>query len=283
MIALIGATGTTGKYVVRELESMGADFRCIVRDEARAREVLGNDVSLVTGDISDAATVEAGCAGCDTLFLLSPHNPALGQQQSEAIDAAKRAGVSKIVKLAGMMTNPDMRIPAQHGIAERYLQDSGTAWTIIRPNFFMQNLLNTAGAVKGQGKMIMPFDGDTPIGMIDARDSAAVCARALTGSDLDETLLEVTGPLTTLNDCAKALSGILDADIPYVRAPLEMAQKMAMDNGAPVWAAEHIGNIVIDIEAGTMSRDTGTVAEILGRPARTVSEFLADHAAVFEG
>ena len=198
-------------------------------------------------------------------------------------DAAKRAGVTKIVKLAGMMTDPNMRIPAQHGIAERYLQDSGTAWTIVRPNFFMQNLLNTAGAVKGQGKMMMPFDPDVPIGMIDARDSAAVCATALTEDGYAEKLLEVTGALVTLNDCAAALSAVLGTDVPYVQAPLEMVQKMAMDNGAPDWAAEHIGNIVKDIEAGTMSRDTGTVAEILGRPARTVGEFLADHASVFKG
>lgn len=283
MIAVIGGTGTTGKYVVEGLKEAGAEFRCIVRDEDRAREALGADVEMATGDISDAVSVEAGCAGCDTLFLLSPHNPALGQQQSDTIDAAKRAGVTKIVKLAGMMTNPDMRIPAQHGIAERHLENSGTAWTIIRPNFFMQNLLNTAGAVKGQGKIMMPFDPETPIGMIDARDSAAVCVRALTGDDFSEKLLELTGPLITLNECAKTLSGLLGADIPYVRAPLEMAQKMAMDNGAPEWAAEHIGNIVKDIEAGTMSRDTGTVRDILGRPARTVSGFLSDHLAVFKG
>ena len=128
---------------------------------------------------------------------------------------------------------------------------------------------------------MMPFNPEAPIGMIDARDSAAVCARALTGSDCDEALLELTGALVTLNDCAAALSKHLGADIPFVRAPLEMAQKMAMDNGAPDWAAEHIGNIVKDIDDGTMSRDTGTVAEILGRPARDIAGFFGDHVALF--
>lgn len=283
MIAVIGGTGTTGKYVVEELKALGANFKCIVRDQANAREVLGPDVDLVTGDISDAGTIESGCAGCDALFLLSPHNPALGQQQSDAIDAAKRAGATRIVKLAGMMTNPAMRIPAQHGIAERHLQESGTAWTIVRPNFFMQNLLNTAPAVKGQGKMIMPFPGDVPIGMVDVRDSAAVCALALTADDHAERLYELTGALVTLNDAAAALSEALGSDVPYVQAPLEMAQKMIRDQGAPEWAAEHVGNILRDIEARTMSRDTGQVAELLGRPARTLSQFMADHAEMFRG
>ena len=229
MISIIGATGTTGKYLVQELAGKGLEFRCIIRDADRAREALGEDIDFVTGDISDVATVEAGCAGCDTLFLLSPHNPALGQQQSDAVDAAKRAGVTRIVKLAGMMTNADMRIPAEHAIAERYLQESGTAWTIVRPNFFMQNLLNTAGAVKGQGKMIMPFDSEIPIGMIDARDIAAVCATVLTEDGYAGKLLEVTGGLVTLNDCAAALSAVLGTEVPFVRAPLEMAQKVAAD------------------------------------------------------
>lgn len=281
MIAVIGGTGTTGKHVIAELQALGAEFKCIVRDEGKAREALGPDVALVTGDVSDAATVEAGCAGCDALFLLSPHNPALGKHQSEAIDAAKRAGVTRIVKLAGMMTNPEMQIPAQHGIAERHLQESGTDWTIVRPNFFMQNLLNTAPAVKGQGKMIMPFPGDVPIGMIDVRDSAAVCARALTEDGHTEKLYELTGALVTLNDAAAALSTALGSEVPYVQAPLEMAQKMIRDQGAPDWAAEHVGNIVRDIEAGTMSRDTGQVVALLGRPPRTLADFMADHVALY--
>jgi hypothetical protein len=103
-------------------------------------------------------------------------------------------------------------------------------WTIVRPNFFMQNLLNTAGA------------------------------------------------LVTLNDCAAALSVVLGTNVPFVRALLEMAQTMVADNGAPDWAVEHIGNIARDLEARTMSRDTGTVAEILGRPARSIAAFFEDHA-----
>jgi hypothetical protein len=100
----------------------------------------------------------------------------------------------------------------------------------VRPNFFMQNLLNTAGA------------------------------------------------LVTLNDCAAALSVVLGTNVPFVRALLEMAQTMVADNGAPDWAVEHIGNIARDLEARTMSRDTGTVAEILGRPARSIAAFFEDHA-----
>lgn len=281
MITVIGGTGTTGKYVVRELQDRGVEFRCIVRDEASGREKLGDGVALVKGDISNSSSIEEGCAGSDTLFLLSPHSPVLGRQQSDAIDAAKRAGVTRIIKLAGMMINPEMLIPSQHVIAEKYLQESGAAWTIIRPCFFMQNLLMTASAVKEQSKMIMPFPSDVPIGMIDVRDSAAVCVKALTEDGHSGKLYELTGAPVTLNDAAAALSTALGSQVHYMQAPLEAAQKMVRDQGAPDWAAEHIGNILKDIEGGMFSRDTGQVQDLLGRPPRIISDFMAENVSIF--
>ncbi len=281
MITVIGGTGTTGKFVVRELQDRGAEFRCIVRDEASAREKLGDGVALVKGDFSDPATIEAGCAGSDTMFLLSPNSPAIGRQESDAIDAAKRAGVPRIVKLAGMMVNPEMLLPSQHAIAQRHLEESGTDWTIVRVCFFMQNLLMTAPAVKGQGKIIMPFPGDVPIGLIDVRDSAAVCVKALTEDGHAGKLYELTGAPVTLNDAAAALSAALGSEVPYVQAPLEAAQKMVRDQGAPDWEAELIGDLLRDIEAGILSRDTGQVQDLLGRPPRNVSDFRAENVGMF--
>ena len=224
MITVIGGTGTAGKFVVRKLQDRGADFRCIVRDEASAREKLGDGVALVRGDISDPASIEAGCAGSDKLFLLSAISPTLGRKESDAIDAAKCAGVSRIVKLAGMMVNPEMLIPSQHMIAQRHLQESGTDWTIVRISFFMQNLLKTAPAVKRQGKMIMPFPDDVPIGIIDVRDAAAVCVKALTEDGHSGKLYELTGAQVTLNDVAAALSAALQGDRRQLKADVQVDQ-----------------------------------------------------------
>ena len=104
----------------------------------------------------------------------------MADQQKSAIDAAIRAGVRRIVKSAGMMVDPAMMIPRLHVEAEDHLKASGVDWTILRPNFFCQNLLNAAGAVRAEDRMIMPFPADVPIAMIDARDTADVAVRVLT-------------------------------------------------------------------------------------------------------
>jgi hypothetical protein len=69
--------------------------------------------------------------------------------------------------------------------------------------------------------------------------------------------------------------------VSYVQAPLEAARKMIGDQGAPDWEAQNFGDILIDIEAGTLSRDTGQVQDLLGRPPRNVSDFMAENVRIF--
>ena len=57
MIGVIGGTGTTGRGVVAALQAKGADFRCLVRDLAKAAETLGSDVELVQADVDDPASL----------------------------------------------------------------------------------------------------------------------------------------------------------------------------------------------------------------------------------
>ena len=283
MIAVIGGTGTTGREVVKGLQEEGARFRCIVRDAERAQGMLGDDVAVVEGDLADPATVEAGCRDCEALFLLSGHSPAMAEQQINAIDAAKRAGVRRIVKSAGMMVHPEMMIQRLHVEAEDHLKESRADWTILRPNFFRQNLLNAAGVVREQDKIIMPFPADVPIAMIDVRDTAAVAVKVLTEDGHAGVTYELTGVPVTLNECAAALTRALGKNIAYVQAPLEKAQAMMRENGAPDWALDQIANIVTCIEQGVLSRATGDVEKLIGRAPRTLDDFFSRYIMAFGG
>ena len=283
MIAVIGGTGTTGREVVKGLQEAGVAFRCIVRDADRAQGMLGDDVAVAEGDLSDPATVEAGCRGCESLFLLSGHSPVMADQQKNAIDAANRAGVRRIVKSAGMMVDRQMMIPRLHVETEDHLKESGVEWTILRPNFFRQNLLNAAGAVRGQDKIIMPFPADVPIAMIDVRDTAAVAVKVLTMDGHAGVTYELTGVPVTLNECAGVLTQALGKVVAYVQAPLETAQAKMRENGAPDWALDQVANIVACIERSGLSRATGDVEKITGRPPRTLDDFFADYLMAFGG
>ena len=60
-----------------------------------------------------------------------------------------------------------------HGVAEQYLQESGLDWTVLRPAYFMQNLLQFAPAIAATGRFHLPL-GAGYTGMIDVRDGGVM-------------------------------------------------------------------------------------------------------------
>lgn len=285
MIGVIGGTGTTGRGVVAALQAKGADFRCLVRDTEKAAETLGSDVELVQADVADPATIEAGLAGCDKLFLLTGHSPVMGEQQISAIEAAKRAGVTHVVKLSGgdaiVQEVTEAKIGRAHWEIEQALQASGLEWTILRPGFFMQNFLNMAGMVKGQGKVMMPVPADVAIGMIDVRDTGDVAAEILTSEGHNGKSYFLAGIEATPSDFTAALSSELGKEIPFIQVPLEGAVGAMKERGMPDWLIDHQATLMTILAEGNMGGTNGYVEQFSGHAPRTLEGFVKDNAGAF--
>ncbi len=285
MIGVIGGTGNTGRAVVAALQKKGADFRCLVRDPAAAAETLGSDVELVQADTADADSIEAGLAGCDKLFLLTGHSPAMQEQQINTIEAAKRAGVSHVVKLSGgdAVARPDCpsKIGQAHYHIEEALKASGLEWTILRPGLFMQNFLNMAGMVKGQGKIMMPVPADVEAGMIDVRDTGDVAAAVLTGDGHNGQSYFLASANRTPGDVAAVLSAELGREIAFVQVPLEGAVGAMKERGMPDWLIDHQAGVMGLFASGVLAQTNDNTEQISGHPARSLEDFVKDHAGAF--
>jgi uncharacterized protein YbjT (DUF2867 family) len=286
MIGVIGGTGLTGRTVVAALLAKGANFRCLVRDPAAAAETLGSDVELVQADVDDAASIEAGLAGCDKLFLLTGHSPAMAGQQIGAIEAAKRAGVTHVVKLSGgdaiVQEVTDAKIGHAHWEIEQMLKASGLEWTILRPAFFMQNFLNMAGMVKGQGKVMMPMPADTPISMIDVRDTGDVAAAVLTSDGHNGKSYFLGSAVSTPSDFTTALSGEIGSEVPFVQVPMEGAVGAMKERGMPDWLIHHQSTLMGIVGRGEAAGTTDYIESLTGKPARTLAGFAHDYAGAFK-
>ena len=101
MIAVIGATGNTGRAAVRELKALGENQLCVVRNLDKAREVLGNDARLAVAEITDRPALEKALAGIKNLFVVTGHNPQCDEQQITILEAAKSVGAEFFVKISG--------------------------------------------------------------------------------------------------------------------------------------------------------------------------------------
>src|SRR5262245_26038390 len=143
MILITGATGKSGQEIVKALLDHDMIPRVLARDPAKAAMLLGDDVEIARGDFSDPSSVEAAMEGVEKALLLSPPSNQLVDIERDFIAVAKKSSVRHIVKLSAFGATPDAPtgFTQWHGISEENLKSSGLTWTILRPPFFMQNLL----------------------------------------------------------------------------------------------------------------------------------------------
>jgi len=186
---VIGATGAIGGALVRELLAdpgpEGLAVRAVARrpDAAEALRRLGAEVvPLDLGGIERLPLdrnrpLADALAGVDRLFLLTGYTVDMLVQSKAVIDAAVRAGVRHVVHL-GAWAAADTTIVhlGWHQLIERYVEGAGLGFTHLRPNTFMQNILNFSLA---EGGAIRQFIGDAKVGWIDTDDIAGVAAAVL--------------------------------------------------------------------------------------------------------
>jgi uncharacterized protein YbjT (DUF2867 family) len=281
-ILVTGATGNVGAHVVRELQARAADVRALVRDPRAAAARLGG-ADLVQGDFDDPASLKHALAGVDRVYLCAADGPRKTAHESAVIDAAAEAGVERIVKLSAMHADPASALPAYrwHGEIEARLRDSQVPAVVLRPAFFMTNLLMVAGGVAHTGTLYAPTAGRR-VAMVDIRDVAEAAAVTLLADGRAGRTYELTGPAAvTFGEVAAALAEATGRPVASVDLTEEQARPRFEGAGHPDWLAAHLAGVFGVIRAGGFEGATGDLPAIIGRPGRGIAGFARDHAAAF--
>ena len=152
---------------------------------------------------------------------------------------------------------------------------------MIKPNFFMQNLLTSAATIKAQRKFFMPMaDGTT--GMSDIRDIGAVCAEALTGEGHAGQSYEITGPeIVTFYDVAERFSQVLGEKVDYVPLPMDAFREKMTGILVP-WHLNAVCELFREIAEVGLDSTTDTFKQLIGRDPISLRQFIEDHAALFK-
>lgn len=283
MILVVGGTGTIGSEVIRLLQEAKVPFKALVRDAAKARELNARGVETVAGDLRDPQTLPAALRGADKVFAVTPLVPDQVQMRGALIAAAKAAGVKHFVMSTGIGAAPDspVQIGRWHGENQQQVQESGMAWTFVQPGFFMQNLLMYTQSIREKGEFYMPL-GEGKVGWIDARDIAAVAARALTAPGHENRAYPVTGPQALSGaEVAAALSAVAGRPVRYVAITLQQAKQAMTGMGMPEPLVDAMNELYALAPLGHLAAVLDTVQTVTGKPARTFGEFAKDHAAAF--
>jgi len=283
MILVTGATGNVGAAVITELAEKGIPARAFVRDEQRARSVLGPAVELTLGGFEDAASIARALDGVDAVFLSSADQPNKVAYETAVIDAAREAGVAKIVKTSTVGAEMGSPLPPfdWHGRIEDHLRVSGIPSVVLHSYFYMTNLLASAEPVRQMGKLFAPLGG-AKIAMIDPRDTGAVGAVALTTDSYDGETLDLSGPESvTYDQVAEDLSAAAGRTIEFVNIPDEAARQTFEQMGFPDWLLAHFDHLFPFLRSGVVAQPTDTVRAVTGRGPRSFATWARDAAAAF--
>lgn len=279
MILVTGATGTVGAETVKALKAKGQAVKAASRDPKKAEGALG--VPAVEWNWDQPAGFAAALAGVDTLFLLTPPGTTKDVEYGlAAVNAAKAAGIKKIVKLSAIGVERDPSNP--HRVVELAIEAGGFAWTFLRPSFFMQNLAEGGSySIKAEGAIYQPT-GDGKTGMIDARDIGAVAAEALTRKDLEAHGLTLTGSeALTYAEMAAQISAATGKPVKHVDVSPEDFKAGLLKAGLPEHYAAFLVVLMGFVKAGYTAQVNDEVKNVLKREPIKFAQFAKDYAAVW--
>ena len=282
MILVTGATGTNGRELIKALSARGTGVRAMVRSHDEATHLPARVASTV-GDFDDAASLEGALAGVERAFLLTPSTERAEEQQKRFVEVAARAGVRHIVKLSQFAASPDspVRFLRYHAAVEQALRDSGMAWTFLRPNLFMQGLLQFAGLIRDQGMFAAPI-GDARVSVVDVRDNAAVAAAALTEEGHEGRTYTLTGPVAlTHAEMAARLSAAAGREIRFIDATDDQLREAMKGVKMPDWQIEGLVEDYAHYARGEAAVICDGVEQATGAAPRGFDGFAHDYAGSF--
>jgi len=280
MILVLGATGTTGGEVARQLIAKGQRPRLLVRSPQKAREFEGK-AEIVKGDMDSKESVASALKGIEKLYLVSAGVNGI-DLEIDAIDAAKKAGVRHVVKLSVIGADaPAITFAKWHARSEKHLLGSGLAWTMVRPGNFMSNALMWAESIKTQGAFYQPT-GEGRWAATDPADIGAVAVAALTGSGHEGKGYPLSGP-ESMNGAGYAakLSSAIGKPVKFVDVPPEAARDGMLKSGIPTTYVDALLDLLAAMKAGKADVVTDTVEKVTGRKAGTFEAWARRHAAAF--
>ena len=287
MILVIGGRSKIGAALIVDLLGRGQQVRALVR----AGEPTGSfpaAAEAVTGDLADEGSLVTAMAGVEKVFLLSSPHPDAVSWHRHAIDAARRTQVQLLVRSS--ILGADRESPAEfigaHTTCDRYLEDSGLPFVIVRPNLFLQNIPeSTIPSIDASGTFYADA-GEARISMVDTRDVAAVASRALTEPGHAGAHYDVTGPeALSYADVAAKLTSAMGRRISYVAAPDDAVRKALLGAGLTEWFAGALVGLYQDYRRsgtdGYAAQVTETCQRLTGRPARSLDGLLGEIAPTF--
>ena len=233
-----GATGVQGSPVPLQLKQRNHDVRVIVRDAIRTNEFEEKGMEVVTGDLLDSDSLREASEGMDAIFLTLPlvfDEELIMPYFQNVLYAAQQAKIKLLVfntstRVPEMSTNV-WAFELKRKMEARLVQ-SDTPFIVVRPTFYMENLLGpwTMNSVIQRNIVAYTLEPDRKASWISAWDMAQFCVSALEHPELAGSSIDVGGP-EQLNghEIAERISKISGQTMPYESIPINEFENLVSE------------------------------------------------------
>ena len=279
MILLTGATGKTGSATAIELSNLKVPFRALIRSEEKRDEIEALGGEVIIGSAENRETIDQAMVGIEKLLIILPNCENQLEMEMQLVDSAKAEGVEQIVYMSSVEADEECTspIPKLHWDTEVYIKNSGLQWTMIKPNFYMQNFIGSAKTIVEQNKFFLPMsEGKT--GMIDTRDVGKVIAKVLSEEGHEGQSYQITGPeILSFYNVAEKFSSVLKREVLYVDMPMDAYKNILSQFLTNQWHLDSVIDLFGGIAEGGIEYKTDTFEELIGTPPRSLEDFIEEH------
>ena len=216
-IAINTPNGNIGCPLANQLLDAGQELILLTRSPDKSKPLADRGATVHEGDLLQEEFVVQATKGVDVLFWLSPADPTvkdfrvyqdkMAQICLKAVTANKISRVMTLSSVGAQLTEGTGPIIGL-GNLERMLDKTDSKLTHVRPNNFMENLLQSLETIAADGMIYLPFSGSIANDMIATRDIAEVCGNRLLDENWEKrTIIELAGPKSVSHDAAATAIG----------------------------------------------------------------------------
>lgn len=198
-VLVAGATGQTGRNIVKQLVKKNISVRALVRNLEQAKTILPPEAELVVGDVLKPETLKTAITDCNALLCATGASPSLDptgpyqvdfQGTKNLVDVAKQSEIEHFVIVSSLCVSKFFHplnlfwlVLYWKKQAEEYIQRSGLTYTIVRPGG-LKNEDNADRIIMSSADTL--FEGSIPRPKV-----AQVCIEALFEPEAKNKIVEI--------------------------------------------------------------------------------------------